>query len=62
VTTLFRTSFQKFVTTKNEKLITLNLTNTTIKLEQRKDLKNARNKKKKKTTHLNAIITFIQLH
>jgi alanine racemase len=63
VTTLFRTSFQKFVTTKNEKLITLNLTNTTIKLEQRKDLKNARNKKKKKTTtHLNPIITFIQLH
>jgi hypothetical protein len=50
MTTLFLTSFQKPVTTKNDKLITSNLTNTTIKREQRKDLKNARNNNKKKTS------------
>jgi hypothetical protein len=44
----FGTSLQRPMTTKNDKLITSNLTNTTIKLEQRKDLKNARNQKKKK--------------
>jgi hypothetical protein len=49
------------MTIKNNKLITSNLTNTTIKLEQRKDLKNARNKKKKKT-HLKPIVVFIQLY
>jgi hypothetical protein len=59
VTTLFLTSFQKLVTTKNDKMITSNLTNTTIKLEQKKDLKNA---PKKEKTHLNPTITFIQLH
>ncbi len=49
------------MTTKNNKLTTSNLTNTTIKLEQRKNLKNAR-KKRKKRIHLNLIVAFIQLH
>jgi hypothetical protein len=48
VTTLFETSFKKPMTTKNNKLTTSNLTHTTIKLEPRKDLKNARKKERKK--------------
>jgi hypothetical protein len=47
------------MTIENNKLITSNLTNTTIKLEQRKNLKNARNQKK---NHLNPIVAFIELH